>query len=50
MPPSGSNTKKESGRAKKAENQAKKAEATAAEKVRIRLSIYPKVIDDFPYN
>jgi len=34
MPPSGANTKKESGKSKKAENEAKKAESAAAEKER----------------
>jgi hypothetical protein len=37
MPPSGTNTKKESGKAKRAENEAKKAEAAAAEKVCTRI-------------
>lgn len=47
MPPSGSNTKKESGKAKKAENQAKKAEAAAADKVCTRSPMYPDATDDF---
>ena len=47
MPPSGSNTKKESGKAKKAENQAKKAEAAAAEMVCIGSSMHLDATDDF---
>lgn len=39
MPPKGTNTKKESGRAKKAENEAKKKEAAAAEKVLVEHSL-----------
>jgi hypothetical protein len=42
MAPKGSNTKKESGRAKKAENEVKKKEAAAVAKV-TRLS-YPSSI------
>jgi len=47
MPPSGPNTKKESGKAKKAENQAKKAEAAAAEMVCTRSSMHLDATDDF---